>query len=98
MSEAKLTLEGDIELFTLPQVRERIIEVLSSGAATLVLDLGEVSFMDSLGVGLLVATHKRLRNQGGGLVVARASEAVRRRLEITGVAPLFGLDDDRPRT
>jgi anti-sigma B factor antagonist len=88
-----IALYGDIDLYTLPQMRNRVEAALDSGVHVLGLNLAGVSFIDSVGLALLVKTHRQLQNRGGKLVVNAASPPVRRLLEITGLAPLFGMDE-----
>ena len=56
----------------------------AAGVRELVLDLRDVEFIDSAGVGLLLATHERLRASEIGFRLANPSHAVRRILELTG--------------
>ena len=56
-----LSVEGEVDLYTAPAVREAAIGAMESGADHLLLDLTEVPFMDSSGLGVIVACLKRLR-------------------------------------
>src|SRR6476646_11348444 len=48
-----LTVEGEVDLYTAPAVREAAIEAMEAGADHLLLDLTEVPFMDSSGLGVI---------------------------------------------
>lgn len=69
--------EGDVAL------RDTIQKYLSAGKTRFVLDLGEVRFMDSAGLGELVASLKRVREAGGDLKVAQANQRISDALYVT---------------
>ena len=64
---------------------------IDDGHEVLVLDLGEVTFLDSSGLGLFVEHHKTLRRQGGCVRIANASPRVLTVLAITGLDDVFQL-------
>jgi anti-sigma B factor antagonist len=63
---------------------------------TLVLDLAAVHCMVDDGLGLLVAAVKRLRTQGGSLVIRNPSSEIRRLLDVTGLSKVRGLTIEPP--
>ena len=79
-----ITLRGDLDAHTAPQVAARLDSV--DGGAELRLGCAGLEFVDSSGVQVLVAAHTRLRDGGGRLVLESPSSALRRVLEITGLA------------
>lgn len=81
-----LSVEGEVDLHTAPAVREAAIEAMEAGADHLLLDLTEVPFMDSSGLGVIVACLKRLRELGGDLaVVSPPSSPPTKLLSLTGL-------------
>lgn len=87
-SERGFRLSGDLDLYSVEAVRKALEPELHG---TLVLDLAAVDFMDDSGLGLLVGAFKRLRGQGGTLVLRKPRGHVLRVLEVTGVVKLPGL-------
>jgi anti-anti-sigma factor len=82
-----LTVVGDLDLETAPELRERLTAIVARGTTAIVVDLRRVTFMDS--VGLAAVLHARRRLAGGGrlaLVVAPESYA-ELVLEIAGLRP-----------
>ena len=57
-----LRIEGELELFTVPQLRRAVAEQTGAPAARLVIDLSAVRFLDSAGISELIAVYKRFRN------------------------------------
>jgi anti-sigma B factor antagonist len=76
-----LHIKGEIDLATAPQLRAR----LQTLGGTVVVDLSDVAFLDSTGIGVLVAARKRLSAAGGGLTLRYPSDVVARTLEIVGL-------------
>ena len=58
---AVLQVTGEVDVYTAPMLRERIRELAARGAVHLIADLGQVDFLDSTGLGVLVGGLKRLR-------------------------------------
>jgi anti-sigma B factor antagonist len=85
-------LRGEIDLATVPKLRACLARLM----VDVVVDLTEVSFIDSQGVGLLIAEHKRREEIGVRLVIRGASSMALRTFELTGADQLFNLSDDSP--
>ncbi|MEV0387068.1 STAS domain-containing protein [Nonomuraea sp. NPDC050643] len=68
-----LHVKGDMDFTSAPGLRDWMLEAVDGGlvAARIVLDLDEVAFFDSSGLGAIVAVWKKARNEGGDLGVAR---------------------------
>jgi anti-sigma B factor antagonist len=85
----RITLgEGNIAL------REIVRELADKGHKKIVLNLGEVHYVDSSGVGELVKTHTTLRNQGGQLKLANLSKRVNDLLHMTRLSAVFDIQRD----
>lgn len=82
-----VTVRGDVDAGTAPRLGDLLLDVLSRpGTADVVLDLREVTFLDSAGLTALVATHQAARRGGRLLrVVPGTARAVLRPLRITGL-------------
>lgn len=77
---------GELDLASVPRLRQEVLAVLAGGARDVVLDLGAVDFVDSVGLGGVVAVAKRVRGAGGRFEVARPERRV------WDVFTLVGLD------
>lgn len=86
-----LQISGEIDIFSVPRLRETAIEVVdeSKGAPRLALDLTGVDFLDSTGLGALVAALKRLRVRDGELRLVCTEERILKILRITGLTKVF---------
>ena len=81
---AIVTVAGEIDISTVSRLRERLFERATSGAP-LVVDLGQVSFIDSVGLAVLVGAANRAAVHGGSLRVVCARPRIRQLLRLTGL-------------
>ncbi|MFE9443155.1 STAS domain-containing protein [Streptomyces sp. NPDC006602] len=92
---AVLRVSGELDLVTSPVLRQRVHDVIAEGGHSLVLDLSEVFFCDSSGVGVLIASRRLLRSCQGRLRLilpahgAEDGSHVNRVLGALGVRRLF---------
>ncbi len=75
------------------QLRSHIKEMLSDGAKRLVLDLGDVSYIDSAGLGTLVAGFTSSQSQGAVMKLANLTKRFREQLNITKLVTVFDVYD-----
>lgn len=76
---------GRLNMVGAPKLREAVAEVVNSGSNRVVLDLSEVVFMDSSGLGALIGCLKVARQAGGDLRIANVGQQVRMVLELTSM-------------
>jgi anti-sigma B factor antagonist len=77
------------------ELRERINQSIEQGAKTILVDLKEVSFMDSSGLGALVTALKAVRATGGKLCICSINEQVRILFELTSMDRVFEIFRDQ---
>ena len=93
-ASAAARLSGDLDIVTSDDVKRELVELIDGGHTSLALDLSDVGFVDSSGLGVLVAVHRHAEAQGGGFVVRSAPLQVRRLFEITRLGDLLTVDGD----
>lgn len=76
---------GELDLATVPHLEERVQELRSSGVRSIVLDLRELSFIDSTGVRLLLQLDGESRADGFDFSIIDVEGPVRRVLVLTGI-------------
>ena len=86
-------LEGELDPHTSPMLQERIDAEVPEGAAGAVLDFAGVGFVDSAGLRVIADTHRRLSEAGGGLVIRRPSNGLKKLLTVTGLADHVTVED-----
>ena len=81
-----VVVRGEIDVATSPQLRNELNALVARGAQHITIEFGDVSFVDSSGLGVLVGTYKRLREEGSGSIrIVGAQPSVRKVFEITGL-------------
>ncbi|GAA3931735.1 anti-sigma factor antagonist BldG [Actinomadura viridis] len=84
-------INGEIDVFTSPKLRELLLDIIEDGAEHLVVDLGEVTFLDSTGLGVLVGIYHRLRARDGSMSFMGVNDRVRRVFHVTQLTKIFVL-------
>ncbi|ADH70647.1 MULTISPECIES: STAS domain-containing protein [Nocardiopsis] len=91
---AVVTVGGEIDLYTAPQLRDELIGALEDGARRLVVDMSRVEFCDSTGISVLLSAMKRSRDKDGDLELVAPRPAVTKVLEVTGLDAVFVIHPD----
>jgi anti-anti-sigma factor len=78
-------VDGEVDAHTAPMIREGVIRLIAEGHHHFVLDLAFVTFMDSMGLGMMVAITKRIRDQEGSLRIASVPSRTLRIFDLTGM-------------
>jgi anti-sigma B factor antagonist len=84
-------VSGEIDVATSPALRERLQPTAGSSVPVQIVDLSEVTFLDSTGLGVLVGALKRRREAGGVLRLVIAEPRILRIFEITGLVDVFSI-------
>ena len=84
-----ITLSGELDLSTSETAQQELERVEATDAATIVLDLSGLTFMDSTGVRLVMAANARSRGHADRLTLVRGGQAVQRVFELCGVVDLL---------
>ncbi len=86
-----LSLEGEVDVYTSIQLKQDIAAILDEGVTHVILNLARVEYLDSTGLGVLIGTLKRLRENGGNLVIVGPAMRIMRIFEITGLYKIFAI-------
>ena len=84
-----VSVAGEIDVYTAPRLREEITELVAAGTYDLVIDMSEVEFLDSTGLGVLVGGLKRVRAHDGSLRLVCTQERILKIFRITGLTKVF---------
>jgi anti-sigma B factor antagonist len=86
-----IDVQGEIDMYTAPRLRELLIDLVSQGSYQLVVNLDEVGFLDSTGLGVLVGGLKRVRAHAGSLDLVCTQQRILKIFGITGLTEVFGI-------
>lgn len=90
-----LALEGEIDLHESPQIKERMQPLLAAKHPQIVVDLGEVSYIDSSGLALFIETMQRVQAYGGKFGLCSLRPSVKSIFEIARLDQVFRIFPDR---
>jgi anti-sigma B factor antagonist len=76
---------GELDMYAAPTLRDALTDARDAGAPRVLVDLAEVTFVDSTTIGVLVAASEQLREAGSGLCLRSTNRNVLRTFEITGL-------------
>lgn len=86
---------GDLDLAVADQLRGRLTELIDKGQIRVVLDLGGVAYIDSSGLGALVASMKRARGAGGDIKLCALQPDVRSIFDMTRLIKVIDVHPTR---
>lgn len=82
---------GEIDVATASVLRDRLTELVEAGATRLVVDLEDVAFIDSTGLGVLVGGVRRARAEGGDLRLVCTNTRILKVFAATGLDEVFSI-------
>ena len=88
-----LAVRGEVDVYTAPRLREKLVELVAQGKYRIVVDLEAVDFLDSTGLGVLVGGLKRLRSHDGDLGLVCTQQRILKVFEITGLTKVFAIHE-----
>jgi anti-sigma B factor antagonist len=86
-----VAVEGEIDVYTAPKLRDKITELVGDGVYHLVIDMEGVEFLDSTGLGVLVGGLKKVRAHDGSLQIICSQERLLKIFRITGLGKVFAI-------
>jgi anti-sigma B factor antagonist len=86
-----ISLTGEVDLYTAPEFKQQLLEVIDQGARDVIVDLSNTTFIDSTTLGVLVGGVKRLRTNEGQLSLVCSDRNITKIFEITGLDRVFAI-------
>jgi anti-sigma B factor antagonist len=86
-----ISLAGEVDLYTAPEFKQQLLEVIGQGASHVIVDFSDTTFIDSTTLGVLVGGVKRLRTNGGQLSIVCGDRNITKIFEITGLDRVFSI-------
>lgn len=85
-------VSGEIDAYTAPKLRENLFPLSSKEKVEMTVDLSDVSYMDSTGLGVFVGVFKNVRSHNGEFKIVGLSERLIRLFEITGLSDIININ------
>ncbi len=86
-----LDVTGEIDIYTTPQFKEAVSAAIDENKPTIIINMTQVTYMDSSGFGTLLSATKRLRPLDGALYLTGCNESIQRMLQITRLNTIFSV-------
>lgn len=86
-------VSGEIDLYTGPRVKDCIHDLIDQENYNLIVDLEDVRYMDSTGLGILMSALKRVEEKGGRIVIVCNNARVMKIFKLTGFVHTFSIFD-----
>ena len=80
---------GEIDVYTAPRLRDKFTELVAAGSYDIIVDMQNVEFLDSTGLGVLVGGLKKVRAHEGSLDLVCNQDRLLKIFRITGLAKVF---------
>ena len=90
-----ISLSGEVDLYTAPEFKQQLLDVIAQGAKDVVVDFTNTTFIDSTTLGVLVGGVKRLRTNDGQLSLVCSDRNITKIFEITGRDRVFTIHETR---
>jgi anti-sigma B factor antagonist len=84
-----ISLAGEVDLYTAPEFKQQLLEVIGQGGKQVIVDFTDTTFIDSTTLGVLVGGVKRLRTNEGQLSLVCSDRNIVKIFEITGLDRVF---------
>lgn len=86
-----IELQGEIDVYTAPQLKQQMIVLMEDGARQILINLSHVDYMDSTALGVLIGGLKRIREMDGNMALICPAPRTRRVFEVTGLDKIFDI-------
>ncbi len=84
-----VAVSGEVDVYSAPALKDSLTELLQSGVVTVIVDLSDVAFLDSTGLGALVEARSATTEAGGSLPLVCSQERILKLFAITGLDGVF---------
>ena len=84
-----ISLAGEVDLYTAPEFKQQLLDVIGRGGKDVIVDFSNTTFIDSTTLGVLVGGVKRLRTNDGQLSLVCSDRNITKIFEITGLDRVF---------
>jgi anti-sigma B factor antagonist len=92
--EIFVSVSGEIDAYTAPKLREELLPLTEGKNNVITVNLKDVSYLDSTGLGVFVGMFKQLKKNDGELKLVELSDRLKRLFHITGLSHVMSISDN----
>jgi len=89
-----INIEGEIDVYTSPKVKEALNDLIQKENYNIVVNLEEVTYIDSTGLGVLIGGLKKVKEHNGYIKLICTNPQIKKIFDITGLVKIFGIYDN----
>lgn len=86
---------GEVDAFTAPVLKERLVSIQDTPGVQAIIDLTEVDYIDSTGLGIFIGFYKALQRQNGYVKITGVNTRLQRLFEITGLNKIIDIEVEK---
>lgn len=86
-------LAGEIDIYSAPDFKEKLYQIIGDGQKEVILECSELSYIDSMGLGILMGALKRIKIQNHNITIRNPKSTIRKLLKITGLDKVFIIEE-----
>jgi len=90
-TQINVIVNGDIEMMTIKNFKQKLFELGQNSDKNIHIDLSNVDYIDSSGVGVLISLHKLQKKKGKELIIQKVSSKVRNVLKLSSLSDVFNI-------
>ncbi|MGV8121710.1 MAG: STAS domain-containing protein [Candidatus Xenobiia bacterium LiM19] len=88
-------LSGELDIHSAPQFKEDVLSLIEQGYTNIVLDLDELNFMDSRGLGTFISISRNVKDRGGSLKIICSNQTIMKIFQRTGLCEIFAMYESK---
>lgn len=85
----------EIEVYNASELKEELSEIIEKGCLNIIIDLVNIEYIDSSGLGVLVSTLKKVKTINGNLILVSPKNPIKQILELTSLNKVFSITTDK---
>jgi len=88
-----ISVKGEIDIYSAPDFKERLYQSINDVQQNIILDFSDLSYIDSMGLGILVGALKRVKEKDRNITIKNPKSTVRKLFRITGLDKAFIIEE-----
>lgn len=89
-----IDIEGEVDVYTSMELKKELNNLIDAGEKRMIVNLEKVVYMDSSGLGILVAVLKRIRSEKGNMKLIKLTPGIKKIFELTRLTKFFEIFDN----
>ncbi len=89
----RIAIKGEIDIYSAPDFKDSLYQSINDVQQDIILDCGDLSYIDSMGLGILVGALKRVREKDRNIIIRNPRSTVRKLFRITGLDKVFIIEE-----